>query len=214
MAELVYLPITDAALRTLVLNILFLILATFAVVARTLSRIHSCLTFWWDDWLLFIAWPFATVIIIVQGFMSFHGIGYDQNKTAVNLPVMHPLQITFKSSYLVSLACCKASIICLYIRIFTAHDNVRLFSYLALYVVIAWSLTFWVARMTICQPLLAIVKHCGDEKALIDAMNATNIVTDLMIIAIPQYPLWRLHLPLRDRLGLMSCFFVGIVYAS
>ncbi|KAI6341395.1 hypothetical protein MCOR25_011208 [Pyricularia grisea] len=177
MSELVYFPITNAASRTLALNVLFLVLATFAVVARTLSRINSCLSFWWDDWLLFIAW----------------------------------LQVTFKSSYIASLACSKASIIRLYMRIFTAHGNVRLFSHLALCVILAWALAFWIARMTICQPILATVKHCGDEKALVNAMNATNIVTDMIVIAIPQYPLWRLRLPRRDKLGLMSCFLVGIV---
>ncbi|KAH8846833.1 hypothetical protein MCOR02_011495 [Pyricularia oryzae] len=211
MSELPYFPITDAALRNLVLNIFFLVLATLAIVARTHSRIHSCLPFWWDDWLLYIAWPFATVVVILQGFLSFHGIGYDQSQTAVILPVLRPIQVTFKSSYLVSLACCKASIICLYMRIFTAQGHVRILSHLALYAIIAWGLAFWVARMAICQPLLSTVKHCGDEKALIHAMNATNIVTDLLIIAIPQYPLWHLRLPLKDKLGLMSCFFFGII---
>lgn len=210
MSDYVYFPVLDDVRRNLIVTTLFLVLATVAVIVRILARRQSCLDFWWDDWLIIAAWPFTTIMIAIQIVLALHGTGYQPKQIVINIYPNGQLQAAFRAFYHASLVSSKASILFFYLRIFTAHDWTLLYTRLTLYLVFAWGIVFNIASLSTCPPSPEPHNTCLSQTALTTALNVTNVVTDLMIIIIPQYALSRLSLPVKDKLGLMSCFVFGI----
>ncbi len=54
---------------------------------------------------------------------------------------------------------------------------------------------------------------CMDTGTLVLAMGVINLVSDLTILALPIICIWGLQMPLRKKLGIMTIFAIGVLYA-
>lgn len=113
----------------------------------------------------------------------------------------------------------KASIIVLYKGIFR---NVRPFRWAAnvmLGLLGGWSLSFFFANLFICYPVTALIEpfydnKCVDRAAVFLSTLVTDLIFDVLILAMPVPLVLRLHLPLRDRLGVLGMFLLGAMQVS
>lgn len=52
---------------------------------------------------------------------------------------------------------------------------------------------------------------CMDKSASTLSFSITNLVTDLMVLALPIPVLWQLKLPVRERLALIALMSMGLL---
>ncbi|KAM7215551.1 hypothetical protein V8F06_009117 [Rhypophila decipiens] len=126
------------------------------------------------------------------------------------------------SLFAASLSCSKASILFLYRRIFCSDSLLRNFT---LYIV--WFLLVIVALFGIGITLAHVFAcgtqfhywwssagadlraHCADTQTLTYAHSVSGFIIDVLLMAIPIVPVWRMHLPLGRKLGVMAVFLTG-----
>ncbi|KAL8685241.1 MAG: hypothetical protein Q9218_007885 [Villophora microphyllina] len=115
--------------------------------------------------------------------------------------------------YMVSLALTKISILLLYRRVFPKRGFHAL-----LWAVGAFISAFTVANVLLvifsCRPIRGawspfIKAKCINSDAAILAVAVMSIVTDFIILALPQPLVWKLHLPKVQRLQLTGVFLIG-----
>jgi hypothetical protein len=56
--------------------------------------------------------------------------------------------------------------------------------------------------------------HCINFKALYQVTAGANVAIDLIILLMPQLPIWRLQMRFVERLGLAAIYGIGVMYAS
>ncbi len=115
--------------------------------------------------------------------------------------------------YKVVLGLNKVSMLCLYLRIFIAKYFRRL-CYVSLAVVIGWAVGSTVATVFQCVPVAgfwnkSIDARCIHSDAFWYSYGITNIITDAIIFALPIREVSKLHLPRREKIGIMLVFMMG-----
>ena len=116
--------------------------------------------------------------------------------------------------YKVVLGLNKGSMVFLYLRIFIAKYFRRL-CYVSLAVVISWTIASTFATMFQCVPIAASwdksIKdaRCTHSDAFWYSYGITNLITDAIIFALPMREVSRLHLPRREKIGIMLVFLMG-----
>jgi hypothetical protein len=53
--------------------------------------------------------------------------------------------------------------------------------------------------------------HCVDNNISDITSGVINLVSDVMILILPQSIIWKLNMPLKDRLGLAFIFCIGVL---
>ena len=116
--------------------------------------------------------------------------------------------------YVPTLAFAKLSILFLYRRL----SPVRWFRYCIYFVmgvIAAYSIAILFALIFPCKPIAAnwdvtiTNGKCADKAKIYLATAGVNIVTDLLILALPIPMVWNLQMARRTRIGLLGLFAVG-----
>ena len=58
------------------------------------------------------------------------------------------------------------------------------------------------------------VGHCIDQILVLKWTIMTNVITDLIIFPMPIPTVWRLNMRLTERIAVISCFVLGLAYAT
>lgn len=110
----------------------------------------------------------------------------------------------------------KASIVVLYKGIFRNIRPFRWAAYVMLGLLAAWSISFFFANLFICYPVTALIESfygnkCVNEASVFLSTLVTGLIFDVLILAMPIPVVLRLHLPWRDKLGVLGMFLLGAV---
>lgn len=119
--------------------------------------------------------------------------------------------------YLAAIFFVKASILFLYIRIFGGSSRLVLYS--------AWALFWLLVIFSICAVFLAIFAcnpvasywrpdiqgKCLDSVTIGIISVGVSIVTDILIFILPLRQIWKLHLPARQKIGVIGVLATGLV---
>jgi hypothetical protein len=116
--------------------------------------------------------------------------------------------------YIAALGLIKLQILLQYLRIFTG--TMRTVSIVATVVVCCWSTASLFADIFACVPIAkfwdqSINGYCLPVPTFWYVNAAGNITTDLIIFTLPIIPLWKLQLPLSQRLSLVGVFSLGFL---
>ncbi|USW55954.1 hypothetical protein Slin15195_G092730 [Septoria linicola] len=119
--------------------------------------------------------------------------------------------------YNLSLFCTKFSIMFQYLRIFPQR-SIRLATYILMGIVLAYAIWRFFSAVFTCNPPAAFWDHsithktCQDRLALSLASTTLNMITDILIAALPLPFLRKLQLPRRQKWALMAVFaLAGLV---
>ena len=115
----------------------------------------------------------------------------------------------------------KLSILLQYLRIFRPTRQGNLFLYLGVHACIWIIFLFYfldimfevvmcVPREKIWNPLMT-TGHCFDDSAAYRATGIFNVLSDFAILILPIPSVWRLKIPLRKKIGLVSVFSAGLL---
>ncbi|KAF5502486.1 Satratoxin biosynthesis SC1 cluster protein 4 [Colletotrichum aenigma] len=161
----------------------------------------------------------TTIVLAFIFFLPFVPI------TFVNIFKLHPYQITMflkllfvlQLFYILDLAVIKASIICLYLRVFS----------ISLFRTVLWctqgfnfllGFSYVLLSLLQCQPLNHYWngwdgRHpgkCADLNLIGLTHVALNIGLDVWVLILPASQVYKLNLPLKKKLGVMAMFGVGV----
>lgn len=84
-------------------------------------------------------------------------------------------------------------------------------------VVVIWGISVTLEALLLCRPLAFNWDPtipggvCGDRNKAYISSGAMNVVTDLMVIALPLPHIWQVRLPLRPKLVVLFMFTMGIL---
>ena len=116
----------------------------------------------------------------------------------------------------------KASILVLYLRIFSPLWRVKLLIYLGIAIILLTNATISILFAALCTPRngqLYTVQY-NTSQCFENATNLTlasaivNFISDLYLLLLPLPLVWNLQLTRKRRLGIIAIFMTGILYTS
>lgn len=114
----------------------------------------------------------------------------------------------------VGLGFTKASLLVLFRGIFSVSRQFRRVSFIMLCIVVGWTVSFFFANLFTCYPITPFVESfyshkCLDSVPMWYTSCITDVIVDTIIFIMPMPLVMRLHMPLRQRLGVAAIFFMG-----
>lgn len=110
----------------------------------------------------------------------------------------------------------KVSILCLYLRIFP-NKTFRKAAWTVMFFVVGYALSSILATIFQCTPMSKTYQphtpgNCLNLTAFWYTNAVANILGDCTILALPMPVIYALHLPQRQKFGLMMVFAIGFLY--
>ncbi|KAI1387562.1 uncharacterized protein F4822DRAFT_406930 [Hypoxylon trugodes] len=125
------------------------------------------------------------------------------------------LIIPFEALYGVTLMFVKWSILLFYQRVFGASKSIWWVTYAVMAIIFLWMVSVILETFLLCRPLAynwdtSIEGSCGDRNTVYVVAGATNMATDFMVLLVPVPIIWKLKMPVSQRVGLMATFGLGL----
>ncbi|KAJ4386631.1 hypothetical protein N0V93_009529 [Gnomoniopsis smithogilvyi] len=201
----------------LAVAILAIILGTLAVALRIYTRKVVLNQLWVDDYLACASWV-CLMGLVAQ---NFHNISTGLGSHFADIPPQ-----TVSSFYLdmwlglliyqVTLLFTKLTLFFQFYRIIrqTSWKRQKVFYIVLMAVIAAWQIGQVFIQIFACNPVakswdMSIEGTCQPISVMRNMNASANIVSDFMILLLPLPIIWRLELPLRQRLALGGIFCLG-----
>ena len=119
--------------------------------------------------------------------------------------------------YALAMGLIRASIVILFVRIFSVSDRIRWACYGLLAFIAAWTLYVIISALAICRPLALNWDKtiqggtCGNITVNYIVVCATGIVLDLAIFIFPLPIIWGLNMPNGQKVALTVVFMTGLL---
>jgi hypothetical protein len=168
-----------------------------------------------DDWTILASWAVLVAYTIDVCLQTRYGLGqhvYDLPPTT-NFAASLELFYYGEALYYITVSLTKVSILFLYLKLFPQRSH-RIFSYSMMVFVILTGLGCTIAGLFQCDPIpkawnTSLDGTCFNVVALFLANAGLNIAQDFIIYILPAPTLWKVQLPLKQRLALILVFVVG-----
>ncbi|KAF4807403.1 Satratoxin biosynthesis SC1 cluster protein 4 [Colletotrichum siamense] len=211
-------PLTDTTSTARYVLVFLLILPISFFAARMIARGLHLTTWGAEDTTIVLAFIFFLPFVPITFVMLNYGLGQDIFK-------LHPYQITMflkllfvlQLFYILDLAVIKASIICLYLRVFSIRSfRTVLWCTQGFNFLLGFS--YVLLSLVQCQPLNHYWngwdgRHpgkCADLNLIGLTHVGLNIGLDVWMLILPASQVYKLNLPLKKKLGVMAMFGVGV----
>ncbi|UPL03484.1 hypothetical protein LCI18_014418 [Fusarium solani-melongenae] len=202
----------------LIVEVSIMSVAVLTLLARLYVRIFKVNKSGLDDWLMLAAMVFGigvTICVILAAQMygwNIHVWDLKESQAVKGRQV----SIAAQTLFLFSSGLAKNSILVSYLRIAPAHSWLRRVTYGSLGLVTALIFIFLIVLWTQCRPMSAYWSltggdSCSAEGPSVLSQAITTVVTDLLVCAIPLPTLFKLKLPLSQRIALIVVFSLGLV---
>ncbi|KAI1440008.1 hypothetical protein F5Y02DRAFT_32223 [Annulohypoxylon stygium] len=113
----------------------------------------------------------------------------------------------------------KLSIIFFYRRIFnpSKSDRFNLITIICACIIVAWTMAYIFAVAFDCglhwtahwSSVADIINYCHGTQQLVESLLITDLITDVIIIALPMPIIWSLHLTLMRKIAITAIFLLG-----
>ncbi|KAF2147766.1 hypothetical protein K461DRAFT_325195 [Myriangium duriaei CBS 260.36] len=210
--------ILGVAISLMVLPIPFVVLR---FMARRLKRFG----FGIDDSLLIVALLFNTASCITMIVGSTAGnLGSHDEFSPQGMPIVtHKHTVAFKCQYALQIMAyigdglTKLSILFLYRRLFP-NPAYNIANTIWCIVIGAWAIAFIFGTVFQCTPINTVwlspfaeatPGKCADTMPFYAAGAITDLITDVLVLALPIPMVWRLQLPTRKKIGVTCIFLLG-----
>ncbi|KAK7191614.1 hypothetical protein DPSP01_004781 [Paraphaeosphaeria sporulosa] len=184
--------------------------------ARLYARSHLRNVLGIDDWMMLCAAALAVTLTAFGASSCLYGLGYHlwDRRPEWDEPY-YKIGFAFQIVYPLCVGLTKISVCQTYLRIFPSTTS-RYFSHSMTVFVTAYTITCVILMLTQCYPLVGywdkdVEIHCVDMRANMITIGAINTATDFLIYLWPARYLWRIQLPLKQRLGLVFVFTCGLI---
>ncbi|KAI1648988.1 uncharacterized protein F4817DRAFT_332477 [Daldinia loculata] len=210
----VYMPILGFVKAELVVNCVLVFLVLTTVTLRVIGRLNGP-GLGWDDYMVIFATPLGVGMLACQGLFAPVGNGYDlpeHPELAANIPFILQLTFCMQVIYVTLLASVKASMLFFFLRVFATPFMQRA-GRICLVFVAAWLVSYLASCIFLCTPISGQwtgIGKCGAYIPMIQSLIVTNAIGDIVIMALPMKIIWSLQTRTTDKIGITSCFALGI----
>ncbi|KAL8345848.1 hypothetical protein RB601_005756 [Gaeumannomyces tritici] len=201
------------------------IFAIIAVGLRVAARRLQASKLFLDDWLVAITLIACTVHVWISlGYMVPHGTGLHIWAAPPEAAwVWAQGLLVSELAYTITMVTVKWSTLWFYWRLFNAEPTIRTPILVLAAVVGAWGIAIFLVSILTCVPVHAQWDRfnpvspmpptdfkCGVESSKFFIGNSVpTIVTDAFIVALPAPYVWRLQLPMAQRIAILAIFLLG-----
>ncbi|CEJ60543.1 Putative Integral membrane protein [Penicillium brasilianum] len=208
----------------LIVNVVCISLAFLVVMLRLYTRLRITCSAGVDDVLIVIGLAFAIAMVVVTSLATEN---WGWNRHIWDVPVtwlstLQKLNIVFQIMFSWSSSLTKISLLWFCRRLLGAgKGNFRWFnwSFIGSIIVVGFScIMFTFISVFQCSPIKAYWDvsptypyKCLDGGSIVFSASVINIFTDFLVTALPMPLIWRLKLPARQRLAVISIFGLGII---
>jgi hypothetical protein len=186
-----------------------------ALLVRLYVRFRLVRTWGWDDYFC-IAASFGSLAHFIMH-QHLYAIGFGRHMWDIPVSMLLGKAYLFSVNGIIfplTILFAKLSILLLYIRIFTVNKGVRM----SIFVGIAILSVFYVAM--VCLAAVSVktcvdvdapsIPFCKNYSGPVQLLNACfNVATDFCILALPIPLIMKLHLRLKQKLGVVAVFLAG-----
>ncbi|KAF3390003.1 hypothetical protein DPV78_011518 [Talaromyces pinophilus] len=195
-------------------------LSTSLLIMRVYTKARIMRKFWWDDTFMIVAWVFSVTSqsVILYGY-SYAGIGeHLENLNQAELAKYPKTMLAASTIYFLCLAFAKLAILMFYYALLNVMQFWKYVIYVVSGIIVAYTLAIFLALIFACHPVErnwdAIppfweIDHCIDRAGLYLATAITNTMSDIILILIPIPIIWKLHVTVRQKLGIAAILGVG-----
>ncbi|MCJ1425996.1 hypothetical protein MMC29_003898 [Sticta canariensis] len=215
-------PNTNGTVFIVVL-VLGLIVTTIITAMRLWTKGYLIHTSGWDD----CCYLRLVGLIIEESADGWGGHTWNFRTTIAKLEKHYKFAFASDNAYVVGIGSVKVSILLMYLRTFTGSRSFRYTIWVLLFLVIASHVVGFLIYAASVSPVSCIwIEYQTDEEAeshcrenwsdeviigYLTFLNAFTIALDLVILYLPCRPVWRLHLPKRQRIAIMMIILAGII---
>ncbi|CAJ2512980.1 Uu.00g010990.m01.CDS01 [Anthostomella pinea] len=217
-------PHVDDRNGVIVMTAVFTLLIILAVAFRFYARHLTRAGYGADDWLAAAALFFTLALNGIFLGATIEGAITGHSPVRDGWPVTTPLQIVaqkykyaFQITEKVVFGLVKLSLLFLWKRLFGSSKPFRIVCRVMIPITVAWTLAFLFTTIFQCgtrwtmnwAPIGIFLTQCIESLNVLTVFSVTDILSDLIIIAMPVPVIWRLHQPTRKKIALTSIFLVG-----
>ncbi|KAE8404326.1 hypothetical protein BDV37DRAFT_282873 [Aspergillus pseudonomiae] len=207
--------------KFLVVNCVFLPIATIALLVRTWTWLFIVRSFRWDDYFMIVALVLSAAMTGVTLEMLNWGLGRHMWDVPADYlsPWFMKLNVIAAILYCAGTGFTKVSVLLFYMRIFPSR-NFHLAVWAIVFVAAGYSVASILANVLSCSPIdkawyPAKAGTCMNRPVFYFANAGLGIFTDFATVIVPIPWLRRLQMPLRQKIAVscilaMGCF-VGVV---
>ncbi|KAL8690594.1 MAG: hypothetical protein Q9218_003998 [Villophora microphyllina] len=195
------------------------VLATIAVALRLQCRHLMKVSISYDDYLVIVGWVFAFGLCFCEAYSVDFGNGKHMMAVGVfNLQINVKIQYAFEFFWAIALVFIKLSILVFYRRLFPQQNTStkwRICHLLLCVASVILGLISVFGSAFQCTPVAFFWDptipggHCINFSAFARFTSTLNIVTDVLILAMPIPIVWSLHLEKSKKIGVCGLFLLG-----
>ncbi|KAI9843987.1 MAG: hypothetical protein M1838_002393 [Thelocarpon superellum] len=208
---------TDHGAYVVITTWITMCLMSLAVLTRMLTRLASFRAPTSGDWTIAVAWFLAITQSVAVHLAVNHGLGrHRASLTTAEFQAYSKANYTSQVLYQAVICLAKISLL-LFISRLTASKSTRQVCRLVMILVGAWSIAAAFALVFQCQAPHTwdfTPGRCVDQGALYYANGVINIVTDLMIIALPAAIIWSVLITRKQRMTVIFVFGIRITLCA
>ncbi|KAF4633613.1 hypothetical protein G7Y89_g4507 [Cudoniella acicularis] len=203
----------DRSEEVIVTNSIFITLATITVILRFTARKVKKISWSADDYFILAAMSCVWVLYILTILCIKHGLG-KHIEVVAKADVATFLELLYFEQifYILSPPMIKFSLLFLYKRIFLSKRFLVVVHTL-MAIVGVWTLIMLFMGIFNCYPISAFWTSegkCFDFRNFAIGYAVVNITTDMIIWVLPVPMVWKLQLPMGQKVGLTLIFVLGL----
>ncbi|KAK4196581.1 hypothetical protein QBC40DRAFT_287048 [Triangularia verruculosa] len=219
MVDRIHLPMVKRARDAMIAISILWVVFGFILAGRMFAR-HRGIGIGLDDILAVVAFCLTGCTIGFNAAVFDAGIGHDMiPESPLYLTLLHNLEFMMKITfiftivYVWALFCLKMSQLWFYLRAFSLQ--LKIWIYIVMAICVAWAIIFTFVLTFLCDPIeqqwtLQRIGRCMDQVLVLKCVIMTNILTDLMIIALPMWTVWKLQMRTAEKIVVAGCFAIGL----
>ncbi|KAJ9485275.1 hypothetical protein VN97_g8071 [Penicillium thymicola] len=207
-------PGSSRAFEIQVPCIVFLVTTPAFVAIRLWSRAKSKSGLGLDDWTILVSSMFAVIVMSFMLAACTYGFGqHIANITTPHRLMTMKLFFVSQAFYKLTMNMTKMSILMLYLRIFIQRWF-RIVCYVLLVIITSYMVGAFFASVFQCTPVArawnkTIPGSCINITTNWYANAGFSIATDIIILTLPMYPLYKSKIILKRKIALMIIFALG-----
>ncbi|KFA59962.1 hypothetical protein S40285_08011 [Stachybotrys chlorohalonatus IBT 40285] len=209
-------PTESRADDVLIILITMQVFSTVVLLMRLCTRFAvQHLRLGADDWTIIVSWLFLVAYTVNVCMQTEYGLGRHLADLPPDTNHAASLELFFygEALYYITVSMTKVSILCLYLKLFPQRTY-RLFTWTMMGFVLGTGLGCTIAGIFQCDPIYRawetqVPGTCFNQVALFLANAGLNILQDVIIYILPAPMLWKVQLPLKQRIALIFVFVVG-----
>ncbi|KAJ5655986.1 hypothetical protein N7507_007936 [Penicillium longicatenatum] len=202
----------------LIANTVLVAVATLMVVLRFYSRRLRRSQVWWDDAFCVAAMLHTYGMLAMQ--YHYARVGMRQHVTVLppaNTVLIAKMLIIYQIVYYNAMVLAKFSYLFFYLRIFVTREF-RILTWVCM----GCAAAYWIGSMLqiflICTPFEKnwsnVPGHCASQNVAFSTIGAFNLITDVLIMALPIRFIWKLQMSIGTKMALYGIFGLGVFISS